>query len=192
VLSKKSLFLCSPNSVSHHDPSLCLIKMNWSFIFLFLHISSHLHFPPMNLVKDSVTDSLQKWVQIFQGTMEEDRCHTEGFTHSVMPSGLQRTENVFILKALLWKGCVTFWVTGEITVLMPSWDWYWTLQSDREQLCLTLCFHFLKSFLLSAWEFAWNKQGHDFTSLRAPTSLFDTLFLTVSSESAWIKSKRCT
>lgn len=51
MLSKKSLFLCSPNSVSHHDPSLCLIKMNWSFIFLFLHISSHLHFPPMNLKK---------------------------------------------------------------------------------------------------------------------------------------------
>lgn len=143
MISKRSLFLCSPNNVSHHDPSLCLMKMNWSFIVSFLHINSHLHFPKMNFIKCSVTDSLQKWLQIFQGTMEEDRCHTEGFTRSVMPSGLQRTENVFILKALLWKGRFTSWVTSEITTLMPNWD---TLKSDMEQLCLTLWLPLTKGF----------------------------------------------
>lgn len=174
MLSKKSLFLCSPNSVSHHDPSLCLIKMNWSFIFLFLHISSHLHFPPMNLKK--------RFSDRFPTEMGSDIPRHNG-GGQISHGGLHSLCDAFWL-AENWKcfhsiGSATFWVTGEITVLMPNWDWYWTLKSDREQLCLTLCFHFLNCFLLSAWEFPWNKQGHDFTSLRAPTSLSDTLFLSL-------------
>lgn len=54
--------------------------------------------------------------------------------------------NVFIWKDQLWKSDFTFWVANEITAFMPNWDWYCTLRTDKELLCLTLQLPLMKGF----------------------------------------------
>lgn len=143
MLTKRSLFFCCPNSVSHHDASPCLIEMNWSFLFSFLHVSSHLHFPSINFITRFGDSFFTEMVSNFPRHHGED---SQDFTIAGMLSGLQWTENVFILKAQLWTSDFMFCVANEITTFMSDWGRYCTLKSDMKQLCLTWWLPLTKGF----------------------------------------------
>lgn len=140
MLTKRHSLLCGPNRVSRRDPSPCLIEANRSFLLLFLRVSSHLHLPPMNFITGFSNRFLTEVVSGFPA--EEEGCPTI----AAMPSGLQWTEKVSILKARLWKSHFTLWVANETATFVPNWDWYCTPKSDMKQLRLTLRLPLTKGF----------------------------------------------